>query len=101
MTRVPSCKLHERETLHAMLHQRGRRPFGIVQIQRGPPGGIQHDKHYCFEVTGNTQASSESHFRSSRMCVSVSCSLLYVEQGRSTCNASRFLSVELFASQRV
>ena len=35
------------------------------------------------------------------MSVSVSCSLAYVEQGRSTCNFSRSLSVELFASQRV
>ena len=30
------------------------------------------------------------------MCVSVSRSLAYVEQGRSTCNVSRYLSVELF-----
>ena len=35
------------------------------------------------------------------MCVSVSSSLAYVEQGRSTCNASRSLSVEPFATQRV
>ena len=34
------------------------------------------------------------------MSVSVSCSLAYVEQGRSTCNASRSLSVEFFALQR-
>ena len=30
------------------------------------------------------------------MSVSVSCSLAHVEQGRSTCNVSRSLSVELF-----
>ena len=30
------------------------------------------------------------------MCVSVSRSLAHVEQGRSTCNVSRYLSVELF-----
>ena len=35
------------------------------------------------------------------MSVSVSCSLAYVEQRRSTCNASRSFSVERFASQRV
>ena len=35
------------------------------------------------------------------MSISVSRSLAYVEQGRSTCNFSRSLSVELFASQRV
>ena len=32
------------------------------------------------------------------MCVSVSCSLAHVEQGRSICNVSRYLSVELFCS---
>ena len=35
------------------------------------------------------------------MFVLVSLSLTYVGQGRSTCNASRSLSVDLFASQRV
>ena len=35
------------------------------------------------------------------MSVSVSRSLAYVEQGRSTCNFNRSRSVELFASQRV
>ena len=30
------------------------------------------------------------------MSVSVSCSLAYVKQGRSTCNVNRYLSVELF-----
>ena len=66
ITRVPSCKLHEREFLHATFHPEKTKAFRETTTQIGTPGGVQHDRPACIGVSGNYRASSERFPNESR-----------------------------------
>ena len=66
ITRVPSCKLHERDFLHAMFHPEKTKAFRETTTQIGTPGGVQHDRPACIGVLGNYRASSERFPNESR-----------------------------------
>ena len=66
ITRVPSCKLHERDFLHAMFHPEKTEAFRETTIQIGTPGGVQHDRPACIGVSGNYRTSSERFPNESR-----------------------------------
>ena len=59
-TRVPSCKLHERELLHAMSNQKGLRFCGGGRSTSGHAEVSNEIDPHCIGVSGNYRASSKA-----------------------------------------
>ena len=59
ITRVPSCKLHDRGIVHVLPNQETKAFRGVL-IQIGTFGGTQHDQSACIGVSRNCRVLSTS-----------------------------------------